>query len=199
MFPIATLRHCMQLPSPAVSTHDAVSTCRRGEPRDARHCRREVGDQRPSRVREAGGFHGGAVADLRVARERGLVEEGRALVPEHAAVEDGAPAVGGGAAGGAEARGGHVEAGDTVTARDVRAALRHRERRGGGARFRGRGEATAAACSGEVGAEAGECGVEGGDEGERGRGVVLAAPQVEQRGLRVAEGDRGPRGRNNQG
>lgn len=176
----------------------AAARGRRGEPGDARHGRREVGDKRPRRAREAAGVHGGAVADLRVARERGLVEEGRALVPEHAAVEDGAPAVGGGAAGGAEARGGRVEAGDAVAARDVRAALRHRERRGGGARLRGGGEA-AAARRGEVGAEAGECGVEGGDEGGRGRGIVLAAPQVEQRGLRVAEGERGPRGRDYQG
>ena len=100
---------------------------RRGEPRGARHGRREVGDQRPRCVGEVTGVHGGAVVELRVARERGLVEEGRALVEEHAAVEDGAPAVGG-AARGAEARGGGVEAGDAVAARDVGAALRHGER-----------------------------------------------------------------------
>jgi hypothetical protein len=173
---------------------DASARRRSGEPRCTRHRGSEVPDQRPRRVREPHAGHCGSVAELRVPRERGLVVERRALVADDAAVEDDAPAVGH-AAGGAEPLGGGVEAGDAVAAGDVRAALRHRERRRGGARLRGGGEPAA---GGEVGAELGERGVERGLEGRRGRGVVLAAPLVEQRGLRVGDGGRGPRGGNRQ-
>ena len=76
----------------------------RNEPREARHSDREVADQRLHRAVESAAGHGGAVADLPVARARGFVEERQALVPYDAAVEDGAPA-GGGAAGGVDARG----------------------------------------------------------------------------------------------
>lgn len=77
MFLAATSWHCVHPPSPTVSTHwDAAS---------------HVGDV------------GGAVAHLRVLRQRGRAVEAGGLVPHDAAVEDGAPAVGG-AAPGAEAR-----------------------------------------------------------------------------------------------
>ena len=63
--------------------------------------------------------------------------------------------------GGVEAHNDRVEAGGSVTGRDIRVALCHRERRGDDAWFYGGGVA-AAAYSGHGCVEVGECGVEGG-------------------------------------
>jgi hypothetical protein len=118
-----------------------------GEPKDARHGHCELSYQRSRRVCETASSYGGAIVDMCVAWERGLVEESGALVV------------------GIRRR--HHGGTQRLCWSWRRShcpwhtmALRHRKRGGGSAWFCGSG-ATAAACSGQGCVEVGECEGEG--------------------------------------